>query len=58
MIIVKSSLNECPFTYTVIMAMETDRLMDRYRTLYCTVPYIAACVEASRMVFWDRSVHR
>ena len=23
--------------------------------LYCTVPYIAACVDASRTVFWDRS---
>ena len=25
-------------------------------TLYCVVAYIAACVDASRMVFWDRSV--
>ena len=24
-------------------------------TLYCVVAYIAACVDASRMVFWDRS---
>ena len=25
-------------------------------TLYCVVTYIVACVDASRMVFWDRSV--
>ena len=25
-------------------------------TLYCVVAYIAACVDASRTVFWDRSV--
>ena len=24
--------------------------------LYCTVPYIAICVDASGMVFWDRPV--
>ena len=24
-------------------------------TLYCVVPYIAACVDISRTVFWDRS---
>ena len=24
--------------------------------LYCAVLYIVACVDASRMVFWDRSV--
>ena len=24
-------------------------------TLYCVVSYIAACVDASRTVFWDRS---
>ena len=23
--------------------------------LYCAVPYMAACVDASRTVFWDRS---
>ena len=27
-------------------------------TLYCVVSFIAACVSASRMVFWDRSVLR
>ena len=25
-------------------------------TLYCVVTYICACVDASRMVFWDHSV--
>ena len=25
-------------------------------TLYCVVAYIAACVDASRTVFWDHSV--
>ena len=25
-------------------------------TLYCVVSYIAACVDTSRMVLWDRSV--
>ena len=27
-----------------------------FSTLYCVVAYIAACVDVSRMVFWDRSL--
>ena len=25
-------------------------------TLYCAVPFIVACVDVSRTLFWDRSV--
>ena len=33
----------------------TLRVSQSDLALYCVVPYIAACVDASRMVFWDRS---
>ena len=33
----------------------TLRVSQSDLALYCAVPYIAACVDASRTVFWDRS---
>ena len=46
-----------PHSAEVPGGMRPRRVTGReFSTLYCVVAYIAACVDTSRMVFWDCSV--
>ena len=46
-----------PYSAEVPGGMHPQRVTGgEFFTLYCVVAYIAACVDASRTVFWDRSI--
>ena len=63
-----SLLNLCATCSSLVtLRLPTARVPDCYSllfnslssalcALYCAVPYIAVCVDASRAVFWDRSI--
>ena len=48
-------LSYCRMCTGRVLSMTDCRMI---AALYCVVPFIVACVDVSRMVFWDRSVLR
>ena len=45
-------------TPTMMCVLWLEACWQMRSTLYCVVSFIAACVDASRMIFWDHSVLR